>query len=86
MPLIVHKSGVLVESTQKVFEDGTSGFYCQIVIEDGSIVAFWAPEDVASELGEVMEVEGWSQAKSRVYTLRLKEWNGKTKRTLVSVG
>jgi len=86
MALINNIRGVLVEKYDKEFEDGTKGAYCQIVNEEGNLIPFWVREQDLPLIGETLDVDGYVQARSRMFSLRAKEWNGKTKYTLDHVG
>lgn len=83
MALIKSIRGNLVEKVERSFEDGTRGFFCTIVREDETLMSFWCKEDAEGDLGEVQEVEGYSAPLSRIFTLRAREWNGKTKYSMV---
>lgn len=84
MPLITSQRGVLVDKYEKQFADGTRGFYCTIVTEERALKSFWCPESEEHFIGEAQEVEEYRPDLARDFRLRAKEWNGKTKYTLVS--
>jgi len=87
MALVKLFKGVLIQKTPKHFEptafdQGRSGFFCQIVLEDGEqIVSFWAGVEDGDQLGEAFDVEGYEVEKAKNFRLAAKEWQGKTKYT-----
>jgi len=81
--LVKKVPGVLIEKYEKTFDDGGSGYYCSIVKEDETVLSFWCPLEKGDLVGEPVEVEGFKEKLSRNFILRVKEWNGRTKYSLV---
>jgi len=85
MSLIKRVSGVLIEKKEKIFEDGTRGAYCQFVDIDENLSSFWCPESLLGDIGEPHDVEGFDVNYEKIFKISTREWDGKEKRTLVSV-
>lgn len=86
MPLIKSFRGVVIEKNPKTFKDGSGGgFFVTVVIEDGSLVSFWADTKFDNDLGDSFEVEGYDRDFSRLFVISVREFDGKTKKKLVSV-
>lgn len=85
MSLVVNKRGLLVGKYEKTFEDGTAGAFCQIILEDETLQSFWAPGPMMEQVGIEYDVEKYQTRGSKVYTLKVREWDGKTKYTLTDV-
>jgi len=74
--------GVVVEKREKIFEDGTKGYFIQVLTEDDKIVGFWAPGTTAEGI-KVEDVEKFDIEKTRVFVLRRREFSGQEKLSLI---
>jgi len=78
--------GVCLEKREKVFEDGTGGWFTTWIMEDGNMVNAWLPGNTAggTEL-EAVDVEGYREDFSRRVRASKRLWNDKTKRTIIEI-
>jgi len=83
MAMIVHKSVIVVEKTPKTFDDGRSGYFCVAYERSGKMFSFWCPVELDTYVGDENDITQWEEGLSREFDFRMKEWQGKTKYTLV---
>lgn len=80
--------GVCIEKREKVFEDGSRGWFTTWIMEDGNMVNCWLPGngnvDGAHEL-EAVDVEGYREDFSRRVRASKRLWNDKTKRSIIEI-
>jgi len=76
--------GILVEKTEKHFEDGGKGYFCQMISEDDQIVSFWAPSGIGELLTE-KSVEKYEEGEAETFVLRRRVFGGQEKLSLVEV-
>jgi len=91
MPLTKTFKGVLIQKTERTLSnpgfEPARGYFCQIVLDDidDSVISFWSTLKFADDLGVEHSVEGFDAKKAKVFTLSIREWEGRVKRTLISV-
>jgi len=84
--------GVPVEVVEKRFSDGTEGKLVTLLLADGKVLKAWAP--ARTDTGDVFgyeklvenDVSGYDDFRAVTVTMKLREWDGQTKRTIVEVG
>jgi len=77
---------VLVEKVERVFEDmegQKKGYWCTVIVEDGSMMGFWCAEGRDRGLGSPHDADGFDPDISMAVTLKGKFWDGKTKWSVV---
>lgn len=83
---------VPVEVVEKRFSDGTEGKLVTLLQSDGHIIKAWAPardrergETQGYELLVENDVSGYDEFRAVEVVMKLREWDGQTKRTIVNV-
>jgi len=83
--------GVCVEVVEKRFTDGTAGKLVTLLKADGNVLKAWCPERTdrgdteGYELVTENDVSGYDDFRAITVTMKLREWDGQTKRTIVNV-
>lgn len=79
MSLIKTMRGVLISKNLKNWDDGSSGYFCTILLKDESTLNFWAPSAMGKNLSEAKDVEGFDDEEAENFRVECKDWNGKRK-------
>jgi len=90
MAFIKNVRAVLVESgEERSYQDGTGGRFVTLLQRDDQLITAWLPRDVEDAYGEkldVLNVTGYDEQDALSFGIALREWEGKTKRKIVSIG
>jgi len=82
---------VPVEVVEKRFTDGTCGKLVTLLKQDGNVLKCWCPErndrgdTEGYDLVTENDVSGYDEFRALTFTMKLREWDGQTKRTVVHV-